>query len=253
VGLVARLEVDDRAQAPLPGAQAAEHLAAREPADHQQLVGLGDVEPLAVHLLLGELDGLADAVQHGVARPQVPEPLVGAILAPLERAGGAHQPLERLGEVARVKDDQAHPAQHRALHPVDDGVAHLGMRLVTPPDQRVRGRQDVGGQTVLRLVERRGAHIRLREATDRLGERDMDAVGVDPADALVAPLMDELVPDRDPDPTHAAPRAHAGSWRRSAPPESLPRIGRQDARAGRYRAQGEPAARRRSAWRSGSG
>ena len=44
VRLVARLEVDDAPSAPGPGAQAPEHLAAREPADHQQLVGLRDVE-----------------------------------------------------------------------------------------------------------------------------------------------------------------------------------------------------------------
>ena len=82
VRLVTRLEVDDAPEPPGPGAQAPEHLAAREPADHEQLVGLRDVERLAVHLLLGQLMVCADAGQHGVVGPQVPQPLVLARLPP---------------------------------------------------------------------------------------------------------------------------------------------------------------------------
>src|SRR5687768_9921603 len=61
--LVAGAEVDDAAVTAPPRAEGAEHLAALEPGDHERLVGGGDVEPLAVHLLVGQLDALADAVE----------------------------------------------------------------------------------------------------------------------------------------------------------------------------------------------
>ena len=56
-----------------------------------------------------------DAVDH-------PEPLALAGLAPAQAAGGAHQPLEDLREVAGVEDDQAHALVDALGDAVDDGV-----------------------------------------------------------------------------------------------------------------------------------
>src|SRR5690625_3542428 len=73
--LVTRPEVDYPAVAPLPGAQAAEHLTATEPADHQQLVRLRDIEPFTVHLLTLKFDVLRHPFKDRVTWAQVPETL----------------------------------------------------------------------------------------------------------------------------------------------------------------------------------
>src|SRR5690606_40882573 len=103
MGLVPWAEVEDLPLAPVEAAPAAEDLPAGEPADKDQRVGLGDVEELAVHLLFFKLDGLADSLDDGMSRRDHPEPLPFARLSPLERARGAHQPLEDLGVVPRVE------------------------------------------------------------------------------------------------------------------------------------------------------
>ena len=176
VRLVARLEIQHPTQAAVPGAHAPEHLAAREPADHQQLIRVGDVEPFAVHLLLGQLDVVGDACHHGVVGSQVPESLVLARLAPLETAGRAHQPSEGLGEVTRVEHDEAHATQHCVLDPVDDLVAHLVVAHVTPPEQHVGRRQHLGRQAVFRLLEGRGPDVERPERRDAGGDGTVDAL-----------------------------------------------------------------------------
>src|SRR5581483_3489596 len=96
VALVARPEVEDLAAAARVAAAAAEDLAALEPANEHQRLGRGDVEALAVHLLLGQLDRLAQASRDRVAGLEHPDPLVVVGFAPLEVAGGAHQAPEDL-------------------------------------------------------------------------------------------------------------------------------------------------------------
>ena len=61
IGLVAGPEVEDAAVAALPAAAGAEHLAALEPGQQHQFVGRRDVEALAVHLLVGQLEILRQA------------------------------------------------------------------------------------------------------------------------------------------------------------------------------------------------
>ena len=107
-----RPEVEDLARAALVGGAAAEDLAALEPGDEDQFVRLRNAERFAVHLLLREFDVLADAFDDRVPLGDDPEPLLLVGLAPLQIAGGAHQPLEDLREVTGVQDDQAGAVEH---------------------------------------------------------------------------------------------------------------------------------------------
>src|SRR5690606_12161127 len=128
--------------------------------------------------------------------------LVG--LAPLERPVGAHQARERLAVVAGVEDDEAHAAQHRALHALGDGVGDLGVGLVAPPQHHVGGVDDLLRQPVLRLAQGGDPHLGAgRVLEDRRPQLGVDAVGVDAAHALGLDLVEVLVVDGDPqgDPT----------------------------------------------------
>ena len=73
IRFVAGAEVEDAAVAALPGGAAAEDLAASEPRDEEELVGLGDAERFAIHFLLGYLEVFADALGDGVGGVDVPE------------------------------------------------------------------------------------------------------------------------------------------------------------------------------------
>ena len=139
--LVARGEVEDLALAAPPAAAGAEHLAAGEGGDEDQLVGGRDVEELPVHLLLVDEDGLRYAAGDRVGRGHGPDQLDLGVVAPGQRAGGAHQPLEDLGEVPGVQHQQAHPAEHPLVHPLDHRVVHLGVGGVAPPGEDVGGVQ----------------------------------------------------------------------------------------------------------------
>src|SRR5690625_3414590 len=141
--LVTRPEVDYPAVAPLPGAQAAEHLTATEPADHQQLVRLRDIEPFTVHLFTLKFDVFRHPFKDRVTWAQVPQPLPVLSDPPFEGAVRAQQTPERLAEMSGMQHDQAHAAQYRLLHPVGHLVSNLIMRLMTPPDQGEIGRAHV--------------------------------------------------------------------------------------------------------------
>ena len=88
-----------------------------------------------------------------------PDPLALARLAPFQRAGRAHQPLEDLREVAGMQDDQPHAFPDAALHPLDDLVLDLAMRGVAPPQQHVGLGEPRLGQPVLGLLQRRGRRL----------------------------------------------------------------------------------------------
>ena len=66
-----------------------------------------------------------------------PETLALARLAPVQRAGRAHQPLEDLGEMAGMQDDQAHALPDALGDALDDLVVDRAVILVAPPEQHV--------------------------------------------------------------------------------------------------------------------
>ena len=80
--------------------------------------------------------------------------------------------------MAGVKDDQAHPVEDPALDPIDDGVGDLGVGGMAPPGQDVGRGEDLLGQAVLGLVERRDPDVEPGIAQP-VGDRRVDPVGVD--------------------------------------------------------------------------
>src|SRR5437773_320172 len=102
--LVTRAEVHDPPRPAAIAAAAAKHLAACKRADEDELVRRWDVEVLAVHLLMRDYDRLRHAGRDGMPRVDGPDhlPLAAGVRTPPQRAGGPHQSLEDLREVAGV-------------------------------------------------------------------------------------------------------------------------------------------------------
>src|SRR5689334_10714592 len=82
--LVPRAEVEDATCAAVEAAAAAKHLAALERADEDELVRRGDIEELAVHLLVGDDEGLRDTRSDRVRWADRPDDLALAHLAPAQ-------------------------------------------------------------------------------------------------------------------------------------------------------------------------
>ena len=101
--------------------------------------------------------------------------------------------------MARVQHEQAHPAEDRVLHAVDDRVVDLVVGDVAPPEQHVGGVDDLLRQAVLRLLERRRGHLRVpaEQLAQAGGDRLVHAVRVDLPHLRVAALVDVLAPHRD--------------------------------------------------------
>src|SRR5205807_749256 len=110
-----------------------------ERADENEVVRLGDVEELAVHLLVGDDDRLRHTGCDGVAGVDRPDDLALAtwVGPPAEVAGRPHQPHEDLRLVGRVEGDHSHPGEDPRVNPVDDRVRYLVVRGVAPPGQDV--------------------------------------------------------------------------------------------------------------------
>src|SRR3954451_6821331 len=143
VGLVPGPEVEDAPAAPFVAAAAPEDLAALEPADQDEAIGRGDVEVLAVHLLVVDHEGLAKPGSDRMRRVDDPDPLAFAHLAPFEVAGRAHQSPEDPRHVTRMEHDQAHAVEHASVDAIDDVVADFVVGDVAPPRQDVRRREDL--------------------------------------------------------------------------------------------------------------
>src|SRR5689334_8774042 len=79
-GLVARAEIEDLPRAALPRAAAAEDFAAAEPTDEDQLVRLGDVEVLTVHLFVLDDEVIGDALGNRMAGLGHPQNFFQAVL-----------------------------------------------------------------------------------------------------------------------------------------------------------------------------
>ena len=130
--LITGREVEDLAPPPPPAAAGPEHLAAGEGGEEDQLVGGRDVEVLPVHLVLVDDDRVRYAAGDGMAGRHRPDQLGLGRVAPGQRAGGAHQPREDLGEVRGVQNEQAHPAEHPLLDAVDHRVVDVGVSRRDP-------------------------------------------------------------------------------------------------------------------------
>ena len=123
-----------------------------------------------------------------------------------------------------MEEHESHAVADAFGYALDDFVFDLVVGRVAPPDEDVGVGEDALGQPVLWLVERRRARI---EAAflEGLGDRDVDAVGVDLGDRLVLLLVDELVPDRHASVCHK--RGSGGDGIRVREPATLPWITRR--------------------------
>ena len=193
---MAGAEVEDLAVAAGVTAAAAEDFAALEPGDENEFVGRGDVEEFAVHLLVLDFEMFAQAIGNGMAGRNDPHPLFLAHLAPFQVAARPHQPLEELGEMAGVKDDEAHAIEDALLDALDNGILHLVVGHVAPPEEDIRLGEGSVAQTVLRFVEGGGADGETGRAQS-LGQGDVDAVRVNGLHGGVGFFVAEFVPDEE--------------------------------------------------------
>src|SRR5690606_17466532 len=157
--LVAGAEVEHLALAATEHGAGAEHLAAGEGGDEYELVRCGDVEHLPVHLLLGDDDRVGHAASDRVGAVDGPDPLLLALVAPQQVAGGAHEGLEGLGVVGGVKRQEAHALVDAADHALAGLVRHVLVGHVAPPGQDVgRGGRRLG-EGLAADVEPGDAHL----------------------------------------------------------------------------------------------
>ncbi len=96
--------------------------------------------------------------------------------------------------MAGVENDQPHAVEHPGMDPVDDVVAHFGMRLVAPPGKNFGLGQHRLGQAVLRLIQGRGLHRELTIRPKPGGDRPVDPIGIHLTVLLLFLLVPVLIP-----------------------------------------------------------
>ena len=205
--LVAGAEVEDPALAPVEHAPGAEHLATRERAHEHELVGLRDVEELAVHLLRVDDERARDTFGDGVAGLDGPDQLaLGARRANLSEQVVPISLMKIFEKWAECRGSSPMPLQHVLVHAVDDLVVDPVVRHVTPPGEDVGVGEDLFGEPVLRVVESDRAHLdsiaELR--ADAGGDRAVHAVRIERSDLGIPLLVLGLPPDGHADRTGGA-------------------------------------------------
>ena len=95
IGFVSGLKIEDLAVAAGERTTAAEDLAAVEPTDKNDVIGRGNVESLAVHLLGLKHKGLGHTRRDGMVGRNSPDSL-SCLVTPLEIAGSTHKATEYL-------------------------------------------------------------------------------------------------------------------------------------------------------------
>ena len=142
----------------------------------------GHGEGLAIAFDLGQLEvlhALADRVL-GFFDNDFRRSAVRLVFPPT--AGGAQEPFEGLGEVGRVRRDEAHALLFDpALYPGHKLVLHLPVLLVAPPDQDIGAIEQLVTEALVRVVEA-GLHNVPAFGLKRLqpfGNRRVDVVGID--------------------------------------------------------------------------
>ena len=152
---------------------------------------------LAVGLLVLEDDLFADAPRDGMPLFDDPEDLLVAGLAPFQLAGGGpHQGAEDLRGVAGVEHDHAHACHDVHIDPLHDGVRHVPVTHMPPPEEDVGVVEDFVRQAAFGVVEGGGADLVARVA-QKGRDRLMDAVRVDRLDGGIGFFVREFVPDCD--------------------------------------------------------
>ena len=198
--LVAGAEVEDPPGAAPEAAAAAEHLAARERADEHELVGRGDVEVLAVHLLRLDHDRLRHAGGDRMRRVHGPHQLALALVAPAQAARGAEQAAEHLRVVARsaARAAPCRPAPRRAPARRPRRRPPRGPRAPTRSARRSRPAPPRAARARAGPAWRCGPARAPPSCAREAGrDRGVHPVGVDLAHRRVAVLVEVLAPHGD--------------------------------------------------------
>ena len=184
VVLVARAEVEDAPRAAVEAAAAAEHLAAGEGGDEDELVRRRDVEVLAVHLLGLDDDRVRDAGGDGMRGVDRPDQLALALVAPAQGAarcpaGGGRswssgRSAARAGPCRRAR--RRAPGRRRRRRPRRGRRAPTRSARPWPRSPRRRGRAPAARAS--RCARRTRSPSRSLEAG---GDRRVHPVGVDGA------------------------------------------------------------------------
>ena len=83
-------------------AAAAEHLSALEPACKDHIIGLRNIEKLAVHLFCGDIYAAVNTLSNRVIGSSAPQ-LFAVVISPFKGHAGAEQSLHRLAEMGGVQ------------------------------------------------------------------------------------------------------------------------------------------------------
>ena len=101
-----------------------------------------------------------------------------------------------------MQDEQAHPAEHPLVDPLDDLVGHAGVGGVAPPGQHVGLVEDLRRQSVLRLVlgGRTDLDVTSQRGAEAGGDGAVHPVGIALGHlgaVAVGVLVEVLAPDGD--------------------------------------------------------
>ena len=114
---MSRLEIKYLAHATGKGAAAAEHLSALEPACKDHIIGLRNIEKLAVHLFCGDIYAAVNALSNRVIASSAPQ-LFAVVISPFKGHAGAKQRLHQLAEMGVVKNNNANDQKYIILYEI---------------------------------------------------------------------------------------------------------------------------------------
>ena len=126
-----------------------------------------------------------------------PHPLPFVRFPPAQIAAGPHQTPKNPGKVSGVQADQPHSFEHALLQAVDYLVLDLIVSQMSPPDQHVGNVEQFVGEAMLRLVERGGAGLHVRQRFQKPRDGLVDTVRIVRLDLGIGKLVSKLVPNRD--------------------------------------------------------
>ena len=196
--LVARREVENLTGAALESHAAAEDVSAFIPRQENDVRFRRNSEGLAIHFGVRDDEGIGKSFGDGVLLIDNPNALLFADFAPTQRAGSTEHAAKDFGVVSGVQNDQAHAFQDPFLDLVDDGIGDAIVGTMSPPDEDVRCRENVIGQTVFRLIEGGQTNLEI-VCGDIFGNCPVNAIGIEGTneftESALAFFVKEFIPN----------------------------------------------------------
>ena len=155
------LEIEDFSCAAMIRHAAAEHIAALIPADEHGLVGFGNNERLAVHLLMLNKEVMRNVFAYRVIGIDRPYAAFFADFSPLKIAGAARKTSERKRVMRGVKCDKAHTVVYSLNNAVNNFGKNGTVCNVSPPDKDVGIVQNLLRKSVFGHIESCNANFKI--------------------------------------------------------------------------------------------